>query len=277
MSTRGIDDDELIRIIKDCFKITNIQYDKIKSLKTRLLIIVGIIFFSMHMPADAFASCIADVDYDIVLQESDLVFIGTVDRLENYDGPQRVTFIIHEIIKGEIETQKYVLKNMGLIFNNNDTIQSSSISVDYQIGKTFKVYVRNGDTDSCITKEIFITDYLWEPGPESGKYTSKNPVWKDPCPEGYGQSNGVCITLEEMNRNAPDRGDGPAPEPVPPHTSEELDEMCRNGQALCQPPVIHGPLVTTPGNDSDGLILAFFVGGIGISFILGIIYWWKRK
>ena len=40
MSTRGIDDDELIRIIKDCFKIINIQYDKVKLLKSRYKITI---------------------------------------------------------------------------------------------------------------------------------------------------------------------------------------------------------------------------------------------
>lgn len=71
---------------------------------------------------------------------------------------------------------------------------------------------------------------------------------------------------------------------MPPHESEsplttnQLDEMCRNGQALCQPrTIINGPNILTPKNNSEDMLLALLVGSIGISFILGIIYWWKRK
>ena len=46
--------------------------------------------------------------------------------------------------------------------------------MDYEIGKTYKVYVTNGDTSQCTTK---ITappvNYVWEPGPEDGNYYSK--------------------------------------------------------------------------------------------------------
>src|SRR3989344_666260 len=66
---------------------------------------------------------------------------------------------------------------------------------------------------------------------------------------------------------------------MPPHESEsplttnQLDEMCRNGQALCQPrTIINGPNILTPKNNSEDMLLALLVGSIGISFILGIIY-----
>jgi len=177
-------------------------------MKTRLLIILVIaiaVFVSpLALVDQAHASCAAEIDYDLTLEESELVFTGTVTRLDNYDGPQKVTFFIHEVIKGEIDTQKYILENSRLIFLENDSIRTSSVSVDYKIGKTYKVYVENGETSQCTTK---ITappaDYVWEPGPEDGNYYSKNPVYVDPCDEGYGLSDGVCITLEEMNKDLP--------------------------------------------------------------------------
>ncbi|MCV0391996.1 MAG: hypothetical protein K5790_01740 [Nitrosopumilus sp.] len=68
---------------------------------------------------------------------------------------------------------------------------------------------------------------------------------------------------------------------MPPRESSlstnQLDERCRNGQALCQPPVAHDPYVTMSGNNLEVIILTLLVGGISVSFILGIIYWWKRK
>ncbi|MCV0413213.1 hypothetical protein [Nitrosarchaeum sp.] len=70
---------------------------------------------------------------------------------------------------------------------------------------------------------------------------------------------------------------------MPSHESEspptnQLDEMCRNSQVLCQPRnIIHGPNILTPKNNLEDILLALLVGSIGISFILGIIYWWKRK
>ncbi len=119
------------------------------------------------------ASCIEDVNYDSVLKESELAFTGTVTRLDNYDGPQKVTFLIHDVIKGKVNTPKFIFQNTGMMFLQNDTITRSSTNVDYKIGTTYKVYVTNGETNQCTTK---ITappaDYIWEPGPEDGNYFS---------------------------------------------------------------------------------------------------------
>ena len=69
----------------------------------------------------------------------------------------------------------------------------------------------------------------------------------------------------------------PSPESESSLTTNQLDEMCRNGQALCRPPIANEPYVTMPGNNLEIIILILLVGGICVSFILGIIYWWKRK
>ena len=58
----------------------------------------------------------------------------------------------------------------------------------------------------------------------------------------------------------------------------QLDETCINDQALCQPRIITtGPGTLTPKTSAEDMLLAILVGSIGVSFILGIIYWWKRK
>ena len=145
-------------------------------MKTGLLIIfTGIIMLSFFVVDNsetkyAYASCMAEneINWNAVLLESELAFTGTVTRLDNYDGPQKVTFFIHDVIKGEIDTPKYVLENSELIFLENDTVMSSSVNVDYKIGKTYKVYVQNSKTNMCTTKiAIPPADYVWTPEPKT--------------------------------------------------------------------------------------------------------------
>ena len=107
-----------------------------------------------------------------------------------------------------------------------------------KIGKTYKVFVENGQTNQCTTK---ITappaDYMWEPGPEDGNYYSANPIFEDPCEEGYGLSDDVCITLEEMNKDNPicsanpkhDFGKCNKNTEEPPNTSEQVKAHCSDG------------------------------------------------
>ncbi|MCV0391951.1 MAG: hypothetical protein K5790_01510 [Nitrosopumilus sp.] len=148
------------------------------------------------------AMCAAEINYDNVLKESELAFTGTVTRLDNYDGPQKVTFLIHGVVKGEVNLPKHIFENNGMMFLENDTVTSSSVDVDYKIGKTYKVYVIDGETSSCTTKITASPEgYMWEPGPEDGNYYSENSVYVDPCDEGYGLSDGVCVTFEEMNKD----------------------------------------------------------------------------
>ena len=174
-------------------------------MKAIFLIIISVaLFTSTIWTEQVYALCAADINYDAKLKTSELVFTGTVTRLDNYDGPQRVTFFIHDVIKGEVDTPKHVLENPGTVFTENNTVGSSSVSVDYKIGKTYKVYVENGMTTSCTTKLTTPpADYVWEPGPEDGNYYSENPAYVDPCEEGYGLSDGICTPLEEMNKDLP--------------------------------------------------------------------------
>ena len=206
-------------------------------MKNRLLSIFVIVTFASPFVwfDQVYASCIAEneINWNSVMSESEFVFTGTVTRLDNYDGPQRVTFFIHDVSKGEITTQKYVLENSELIFLENDTIMSSSINVDYKIGKTYKVYVTDGHTNQCTTKlTIPPSDYVWEPGPEDGNYYSANPVYENPCKDGYGLFDGVCITLEEINKDQDGFGlSTPEPEPEPEYDILE-NKNCGVGTTL---------------------------------------------
>ena len=211
-------------------------------MKAKFLIIIAIsALISPFVWSDqVYASCIADneINWDSVLSESEFVFTGTVTRLDNYDGPQRVTFFVHDVIKGEISTPKFVLENSELVFLDNDTVMSSSVNVDYKIGKTYKVYVTDGQTNQCTTKLTAPpSGYIWGPGPEDGNYYSANPVYESPCKEGYGLSDVVCITLEEMNKDLPtcsadpkhDFGKCKKNTEEPPNTFEQVKEHCENG------------------------------------------------
>lgn len=243
-------------------------------MKTRLLIIIVIsttVLFSASWNNQSHASCVAEVNYDLEFENSELVFSGTVTRLDNYDGPQQVTFFIHEISKGQVNTPKHILENTGLIFHDNDTVESSSINVDYKIGKTYKVYVQNGQTNLCTTKLTATpSDYMWEPGPEDGNYYSENSEFVNPCPEGYGLSDDVCITLEEMNKDTIPRLE-PVPEPEPePEQDLGMSENCEPGTILedgiCQ--VIELKKIKTIGSDAPFFGIFVYLDNF-ISWIFG--------
>ncbi|AFS81123.1 hypothetical protein NKOR_06210 [Candidatus Nitrosopumilus koreensis AR1] len=70
----------------------------------------------------------------------------------------------------------------------------------------------------------------------------------------------------------------PSPESKRSLPTNQLDEMCENGQALCQPRnIMHGPNILASKTSSEDVFLAVLASSLGVSFIVGIIYWWKRK
>lgn len=123
-------------------------------MKTRLVIII-IFAFSLLMPYSidsAFASCVAEVDYDEIFLESELVFKGTVVFVDNSPGPQKIHFDVHEISKGIIPEERYILENSEVANHGNVSYSSSSVDVGYKVGTTYNVYVTSGQTSLCTTK-----------------------------------------------------------------------------------------------------------------------------
>ncbi len=193
-------------------------------MKSRFLAIIGIAFAIFAFPLvwidQAFALCMAESEiiWDVVLSESELVFTGTVTRMDNYDRPQKVTFLIHNVIKGEANVPKHVLENSELEFLENDTVMSSSVNVDYKIGKTYKVYVENGKTNQCTTKLIAPpAGYVWEPGPEDGNYYSEK---EDILLQQYQDAD-----ERKSYRDAVSRGSIVLPADSPKMTDGELDDL----------------------------------------------------
>jgi len=157
-------------------------------MKQIIFLLLIALVFTIPTFDSAFALCDANVNYENALKESELVFKGTVTRLDNSGGPQKVYFDIHEVIKGEITGEKYVLENSGHVIHD-DIPESSSVSVYYKIGKTFKVYVMDGQTSQCTTKRaIPPPDYVFKD--DSILVPEPSPV----CPKGTIIQNNNCIT-----------------------------------------------------------------------------------
>jgi len=119
----------------------------------KILIMLAIVFFSV-ITNEAYASCIAEVDYGLVYQEAELVFKGTVTSIDNSAGPQLVYFDVHEVAKGTVINDRYVLENFEIINQGNGSYTLSSLDVGYKVGTTYNVYVVDGQTSLCTTKPI---------------------------------------------------------------------------------------------------------------------------
>ena len=169
----------------------------------------------------AHASCISEneIDWDTVLFESELVFTGTVTRLDNYGGPQKVTFLIHDVDKGNIDASKHVLENSELEFLENDSVMRSSIDVNYKVGKTYKVYVTNGQTNQCTTTTVAPpAGYMWEPGPEDGNYYHLDHAKEEPLRQ-YQDANERKSYLDALSDDSV-----VLPIDFPKRTDKELDD-----------------------------------------------------
>ena len=122
-------------------------------MKTRLLIIIGIIFFSISIP-DSFASCAAEYDSQAALNEAELAFIGTVISIKEQPGPQLVQFEVHKVLKGNILEKSYILESGPIRSADGKRYTISSIDVDYKIGTAYTVFVIDGQTNICSTKPV---------------------------------------------------------------------------------------------------------------------------
>ena len=122
-------------------------------MKTRLLIIIGIIFFSISIP-NSFASCAAEYDSQSALIDAELAFIGTVISIKEQPGPQLVQFEVHKVLKGNILEKLYILESGPIRSEDDKRYTISSIDVDYKIGTAYTVFVIDGQTNICSTKPV---------------------------------------------------------------------------------------------------------------------------
>ncbi|AJM93095.1 hypothetical protein [Nitrosopumilus piranensis] len=129
-------------------------------MKTRVSIftILMILILPLFLQNSYACSCSAPTDFLAALQESEYAFIGTVTDIDNSGGPQKVTFYVTQIFKGDIKDNIFVLENLGLSFSDEyTTSKHSSCDVGYQIGITYTVFVHDNvhyNNGMCDTKPI---------------------------------------------------------------------------------------------------------------------------
>jgi hypothetical protein len=121
--------------------------------EARLLIIIGIIFYSISIP-DSFASCAGEYDSQAAFNDAELAFIGTVISIKEQPRPQLVQFDVHKVLKGNILEKLYILKSGPIRSADGERYTISSIDVDYKIGTTYTVFVIDGQTNICSTKPV---------------------------------------------------------------------------------------------------------------------------
>ena len=105
---------------------------------------VIIILGALQIPESFACECESNRSYAEIVDRADLVFIGTVSEIANWeDRKQLVTFDVHSVAKGEVSTSQVT------------TSQSlTSCSVDYDMGVTYSVIVHDKEqmsTGMCST------------------------------------------------------------------------------------------------------------------------------
>jgi len=125
-------------------------------MKTRVLIIV-LLFVSFPILHEAHAcSCATPVDYVQAISESEYAFIGTVNYIDNSDGPQKVHFNVIFVVKGDILENQFVLENNNLV-RHGESVSESSCDVGYKVGVTYNVFVYDNvhmNNGMCDTKPV---------------------------------------------------------------------------------------------------------------------------
>ena len=113
-------------------------------------------------PLPAFAcSCASNPDYLDTLVNADTAFQGTVVKIEDGSGFQKVHFMIHSVQKGDLQEGYFVMTNVNLYFDENKTGMVDSCDPNYREAKTYQVFgwgstEKNpvGETNMCSTKII---------------------------------------------------------------------------------------------------------------------------
>ena len=134
-------------------------------MKIKIFFFIILLLFFIPLTHDSFAcSCASEIDYDKTLAEADSAFKGTVIKLEDGSGFQKVHFMIHSVQKGDLEEGYFIMTNVNLYFDENKTGMSNSCDPDYTKGNTYQVFgwgstEQNpvGETNMCSTRVVGTT------------------------------------------------------------------------------------------------------------------------
>lgn len=240
-------------------------------MKTRVLIIVvfALIPF-VFLNVDA--SCDKQVGHaDESCTPDELLEICHTLWSPSYDGSATPGNIFCRVVY-DLDLNEDDVRKLGIYLDwNNYAMESAKEFVDdwgfYQdhaIPDTLQIYPSISMGDSLPPAMKVQISFDWIDESETKRFDESMNIYMKYTPEIIPLPENTWVIM-------------PPHEPEPPLSTNPLDEMCRNGQTLCEPTVADNPYVTMPGNNLEVIILILLVGGIGVSFILGIIYWWKRK
>ena len=207
-----------------------------------LLLLVITIIGTLQIPEAFACECESNRSYADIVDRADLVFIGTVSEITNWeDRKQFVTFDVHSIAKGEVSTSQITTSE-----------SLTSCSVDYDMGVTYSVVIHDKEqmsTGMCSTIPLTHLEYF-EDIPNSLLDAINEPEVPD-CGPNTVLTDGVCEIIDggcEPDINGDTTWCGP-----------QYDYL----QIILSEPSAFMFVFGTPS----------LIGGI----IIGVIFWRKRK
>ena len=100
-------------------------------MKTRFLIIIAIAILFPFANESFACSCAVPVDYDALIDYSEIVYVGKVTDVTKQDGRHTVTFDVKHNVKGEI-AKIHIL--------DEESLHEVSCGVNYEKGSTYYVF-----------------------------------------------------------------------------------------------------------------------------------------
>ena len=157
-------------------------------MKKKLLLLLAIsIIGALQIPASFACECESNRSYTDIVDRADLVFIGTVSEIVNWeDRKQLVTFDIHSVAKGEVSTSQVTTSE-----------SLTSCSVDYDMGVTYSVVIHDKEqmsTGMCSTVPLAHIGYF-EDIPNSLLEAINEPE-VPACGPNTVLADGVCVVID---------------------------------------------------------------------------------
>ncbi len=229
------------------------------------LIILGI--FAILFPFNSvFASCTAEVNYSKLIEESQIIFKGTVVYIDNSPGPQQIHFDVHEVSKGEIP-ERYILKNLEFVNFEDNSVTTSSINVDYKVGTTYNVYVIGGMTSMCTTKPTapvsgYVLPKVVPPQEKESEIAYSYELDEPICIGGPGtEYDEDCMRVESYD----------------PYQEDEEMRMASEKVIQAEESMGFGSGTAIMGENDIQTPLIAFGAVIGMGTFAGLLLFWRRK